>query len=262
MTKQKTINMSNILRITMETQILEELGLTKNEVKVYLALLELGSTPAGKLIKKVGMHRGIVYDLIDLLIDKGLVSYVIKANRKYFEANDPERLKEYLESKKQELEKKQMDLDKLIPELQLKRQISKEEQEGTIFKGKKGLKSIFEDILNDKKEWLVFGATGKFKDIFHAYFIQFHNRRAKSKIPLRIIFKDEIRKQRREIDLKLCNIKYLPDSYLTPSTTFIYGNKVAIINWSTEPMAFLMRSKQVADSYRSFFDVLWKTATP
>ena len=56
----------------MDTQILQEIGLTKNETKVYLALIELGSTPAGRLIKKVGMHRGIVYDLIDLLTDKGL----------------------------------------------------------------------------------------------------------------------------------------------------------------------------------------------
>jgi len=243
----------------MNTQILEELGLTKNEVKVYLALLELGSTPAGKLIKKVGMHRGIVYDLVDLLSNKGLVSYVIKANRKYFEAHDPERLKEYLESKKSDLEQKKDELDKIIPELQLKRALSKEEQEGTIYKGKKGLKSIFEDIINEKKEWCVFGATGRFKELFHAYFIHFHNKRAKARIPLKIIFKEEVRKQNRK--LKLCKIKYLPDSYITPSTTYIYGDKIVIINWSIEPIAFLMRSKQVADSYRSFFDILWKTAT-
>ena len=70
----------------MDTTLLEELGLTKNESKVYLALLELGSTAAGPLIKKIGMHRAAVYDIIDLLTGKGLVSYVIKANRKYFEA--------------------------------------------------------------------------------------------------------------------------------------------------------------------------------
>lgn len=246
----------------MDTQILEELGLTKNEIKIYLALLELGSTPAGKLIKKVGMHRGIVYDLIDLLIDKGLVSYVITANRKCFEAHDPERLREYLDTKKQELELKQNELNKLIPILQQKRQLAHEEQEGTIFKGKKGLKSVFEDILHEKKEWFVFGATGQFKEIFNAYFIHFHNRRAKAKIPLKILFQEEIRQQHREKELKLVKIKYLSNSYISPSTTFIYDDKVVIINWSVEPMAFLMRSKQVADSYKSFFDLLWKTAKP
>lgn len=246
----------------MDTSLLEELGLTKNEIKVYLALLELGSTPAGPLIKKVGMHRAAVYDIIDLLTNKGLVSYVVKANRKYFEAQDPDRLLEYLESKKQDLIEKEEKLKQLLPELQLKRKLSKEEQEGTLYKSKKGLKSIFEDILKDGEPWFVFGASGRFKELFNAYFIHFHDRRAKLKIPLKIIFNEEVREQKKEEELKSCHIKYLPNSYISPSTTYIYGDKVAIINWSSDPMAFVMRSKLVADSYKSFFGILWKTATP
>lgn len=244
----------------MNTVLLEELGFTKNEIKIYLALLELGSTPAGLLIKKVGMHRAAVYDIISMLTDKGLVSYIIKANRKYFEAQDPDRLLEYLESKKQEITDKEAELKKILPELQLKRKLSSEEQEGALYRSKKGLKSVFEDILKEKKPWLVFGATGKFKELFHAYFIHFHEKRAKLKIPLKIIFNNNVRKQKRETELKLCRIRYLPDSYLSPSTTFIYGDKVVIINWSPDPVAFLMRSRQVADSYKSFFEILWKTA--
>ena len=77
----------------MDTQsTLESLGLTKNEVKTYLALLELGSVPAGPLIKKLGMHRAAVYNLLDILIEKGLVHFVSKANRKNFEALKPEKL--------------------------------------------------------------------------------------------------------------------------------------------------------------------------
>jgi|SRR3989344_9353430 len=244
----------------MEIKLLEGLGLTKNEIRLYIALLELGTAPAGVLIKKVGMYRATVYDIINLLIDKGLVSYVIKANRKYFEAQDPSRLLEYLDSKKQDLIKKENELKKIIPELRLKRKLSKEEQEGMIYKGKKGLKSIFEDILKEKKPWFVFGATGQFKEMFHAYFIHFHNRRTKLKIPLKIIFNEKIREEKREKELKLCKIKYLPESYITPATTFIYNDKVVIINWSIEPIAFLIRSNRTADSYRSFFDILWKTA--
>ena len=244
----------------MELESLEGLGLTGNEAKIYVALLELGSTPAGPLIKKVGMHRAAVYDTIDLLIEKGLVSYVIKANRKYFEAQDPERLFEFLESEKQGLNEKETELKKLLPELQLKRKLSKEPQEGTVYKGKKGLKSVFEDILKEKKPWFVFGATGKFKELFHAYFIHFHERRARLKVPLKIIYNEEIKREKREKELKLFEIRYLPKTYITPSTTYVYGDKVVVINWGVEPIAFLMRSKQVADSYKSFFDLLWKTA--
>ena len=63
---------------------LKDFGLTQNEEKVYLKLLEIGSSSAGLLIKKTGMHRAAVYDNIDSLTEKGLVSHVIKANRKYF----------------------------------------------------------------------------------------------------------------------------------------------------------------------------------
>ena len=167
---------------------------------------------------------------------------------------------EYIETKKLELSEREKQLDILIPEIQKIRKISKEEQEGTIYKGKKGLKSIFEDILKEKKPWFVFGATGQFKEIFHAYFMHFHEKRAKLKIPLNIIFSEKIRIEKRETQIKFINFKYLPESFITPSTTYIYGDKVAIIIWSGEPMAFLIRSNQVASSYKSFFDALWNIA--
>lgn len=244
----------------MNGKILEYLGLTGNEIKVYLALLRLGSVPAGVLIKESKMHRAAVYDLIEMLIEKGLVSFVIKANRKYFEAQEPGRLLELVEAKKMELDEREGELKVFISELKNVRKISKEEQEGSVYKGKKGLKSIFEDILNERKPWFVFGATGRFKEIFNAYFIHFHAKRAKLKISLKIIFSEDLKSQSREKELKFSDIKYIPKNYLTPSTTFIYGDKVAIINWSDEPMAFLMRSKSVANSYRTFFELLWGIA--
>ena len=78
---------------------LQEADLTGNEAKIYLALLELGSALAGEITKKSGINRTNVYDALDRLIEKGIVSYVITANRKYFEATNPERIISYLEEK-------------------------------------------------------------------------------------------------------------------------------------------------------------------
>ncbi len=244
----------------MDTQILEQIGLTKNEIKVYLALLELGNTSAGLLIKKLGMHRSLVYELIDLLINKGLVSFVIAANRKQFQAENPEKLIKFLTQKKEELQDKEKELKKILPELLLKKQLSAEQQEGSMYKGKKGLQSIYEDIIKEKKTWYAFGATGKLKEVFPFYFIHLHKRREKLKIPLKIIFNEKIRKERREKELKQTQIRYLPESFITPSTTYIYADKVIIIMWSNEPLAFMIKSKSVADSYKAFFEVLWKNA--
>lgn len=243
--------------------LLESLGLSKNEAKTYLALLKLGSVPAGPLIKALGMHRAAVYNLLDILIDKGLVHYVIQANRKYFEAQAPKRLLEIIEEKKQRLEKEEEQLQELLPGLEMQRKLSQESQEGTIYKGKKGLKSIFEDILNyPNQEFLVMGASGKFKELFGAYFIHLHNRRVANKIKMRILYSQSMKKEKREKELKLAEVRYLPETNITPSTTFIYGDKVVIIMWSDTPLAFLMRSRNAAESYKTFFDLLWQTAEP
>ena len=59
--------------------------LAKNESKLYLSLLELGSASATQLIQKSGLHRAVVYDILERLIEKGLASFVIKGRKKYFE---------------------------------------------------------------------------------------------------------------------------------------------------------------------------------
>ena len=240
----------------MDTKILEELGLTKNEVKVYINLLELGNTPAGPLIKRVGMHRAAVYNLLDLLIDKGLVSYILKSNRRHFSADDPKRLTEYLETKRMLLNEKATQLKKLIPKLRIKKQLTTKEQEGTIFMGKRGIKSILEDVLQQKKEWLVFGAEGKFKKLFPWYFNHHHEKRSKLKIHLRMICNESLRKR----VLPFAKVRYLPKNYISPATTYIYSNTVVIIIWEPTPEAFVMKSGQVAESYRNFFELLWNVA--
>src|SRR3989338_647839 len=62
----------------MEAKILTEIGLTQKESEVYLALVELGSSSASNIIQKTGFHRAVVYDLLERLIEKGLVGHVVK----------------------------------------------------------------------------------------------------------------------------------------------------------------------------------------
>lgn len=242
--------------------VLEEIGLAGNEVKVYLALLELGSALAGEITKKSGVNRTNVYDALDRLIEKGLVSYVIMANRKYFQASSPERIVKFLDEREEDIKRKKELINSIIPELEIKRKLSKEEQEATIYKGKKGLKSIAEDILNTKKVLLVFGAEGKFVEFFTHYAEQWHMRRGKLKIRLKIIYNEKLRAKKSKAKFPLSHIKFNKNLYETPATTWIYGDKVAIIVWSEQPLVTLIRSKEVAKSYRQFFNVLWNNSKP
>ncbi len=56
----------------MDIRILEDIGLTNAEIKVYLALLELGTSTAGPVLSKTGLQNSVVHMTLARLIDKGI----------------------------------------------------------------------------------------------------------------------------------------------------------------------------------------------
>ncbi|MCF7871492.1 hypothetical protein K9L97_00480 [Candidatus Woesearchaeota archaeon] len=241
----------------MDNTILVKAGLTPQESKVYLHLIELGTTSAGPLIKKAGLHRAVVYNLLDLLINKGLVSYIIKRKKKYFQAEAFNKLTEFIKNKKSELEKQEEEIQRIIPEMEKIRSVG-QQLEGAVYEGKNGLKNIFEDIIKQKNHFYVWGASGSFKKLFPTYFNNFHKTRIKLKISMSIIFSEKIRIEQREQELQSCKIKYISDEYINPSTTYVYGSRVVIIHWSEKPLAFMIKQQEIAEAYKKYFKLLWE----
>ncbi len=241
-----------------DISVLERIGLTKNDRKVYLTLIELGVSTVSDIVKKTGMHRSYVYDILDKLIDLGLVGFVIKNNKKYFEVSVPEKIIELLESKEQEIKQNKQEIEKVLPELRKRQNISAVKQEAKIFLGKQGIQTILEDILATKKDFVAFGAEGKFKDIFKWYFDNWQKRRLKQKIKYKIIYNEKLKEERPTKEQKLIETRFLPEKYEFPATTIIYANKVAIITWEPNPIAFLLENEQTAKSFTNHFEILWK----
>jgi len=245
----------------MSTQsILEQVGLTGNETKVYLALLDLGSALAGEITKKCGVNRTNVYDALDRLMEKGLASFVVQANRKYFEAAPVNQIIHHLEEQEKEINNKKEAVQGILENLSARRKLGKQPLEATIYKGKKGLRSVAEDVLQEGKELLAFGATGRFVEEFGHYAEQWHLRRGQLGITAKIIFHEKTRERREHKEWKHIQMRFHPTIKETPSTVWIYGEKVAIVVWGEQPLVTLIRSKQVAHSYKAFFDVMWKQA--
>lgn len=231
--------------------MLVELGLTESESKVYLALLELGPSLAGQISRKTGIHRRNIYDITERLIQKGLIGYIVKNNRRLFEAASPQRLKEILKEKQQELEES-------MPNLTLLYQKTKEKQETNFYKGIEGLKTIFQEQLKIEgkdKEILILGASASAFEVLPFYFKGYDNDRVKNKIKVRIIASEKLNKK-----IPLSEIRYLPQKYANPLAINIYGNKVAIILWKKSPIAIVIKEQEIADSYRKYFELVWKTA--
>ena len=78
---------------------LKELGLTDNESKVYLALLQFGTLSPTKLAEKTGLHRSYIYDTLERLLERGIVNTLLLDNRKTYQAVDPKALREIFELK-------------------------------------------------------------------------------------------------------------------------------------------------------------------
>lgn len=230
-------------------QELKQAGLTDNESKVYLALIDLGPSLAGQIARKTGIHRRTVYDAIEMLIQKGLVGYIQKNNRKMFQASNPDRLLEIIREK-------QNLLLPFVESLQQKYSSTKEKEETNFYKGKEGLKTIFEDQLNSK-EILILGASPKAYEILQFYFKWYDKARKQKKIRARIIAQSkEIKKSR----IPLAEIKYLPQKYSNPVSVNVYNDKTAIILWAKEPIAISIKNKEIADAYKTYFELMWKIA--
>jgi len=247
--------------MTENIDILKEFGVTEKEAKLYLALLKLGSATSGELMRELGYYSKTIYQILDKLMAKGLVSYIIKANIKYFEAVDPEKFLDILKEQEVQLKTKEEKIKKIMPELKAIRKLAKAPQEANVYVGKKGLKSIFEDQLKQKGEILVLGGGGNFKRAFEFYYDQWHKKRIKEKIKLKLLWNEKLRNKKKEIlRIPLLEVKFLPKEFDNPAPAIIYNDKVAITIWSEIPIATLIRSKEVANSYRSYFKLLWGIA--
>ena len=231
-------------------EVLIKSGMSDGEAKVYLALLELGPSLAGRISRKTGTHRRNVYDITERLIKKGLVGYIIQNNRRLFEAVSPEKV---LYS----IKEKEKDFVEALPNLKLIYERAKEKHETNFYKGTEGLKSIFRDQLDDnkQKEILILGASKSAFDVLPFYFKWYDKDRAKKKIKVKIIASEEFEKK-----IPLSEIRYLPEKYANPLAINIYKDKVALILWRKNPFAILIKEEEIANSYRQYFELMWRIA--
>ncbi len=243
----------------MDTE-LREIGLTKNEAKVYKTLLRGGSLLAGEITSRSGVHRRNVYDAIERLLEKGLVSFTLSNNKKLFEATSPHRLLAIIEERRRELKEKELAIKRILPELEkIRSSPHYEKQEVKYFKGIEGLKSIYEDILKTKKGYLGYGPSGHIEKRLRIYMKHFAEGRVKAKIHFKSVYNESSRGKPFTKN-PMVDVRYLPDEVISHATIRIYGDKVAIMIVSGTPLAILIENKKIAESYRKYFEVIWQAA--
>ena len=242
----------------MEIEDLINLGFNKNESIVYLSLIKFGISEASAIIKDTKFHKNIVYDNLEKLIDKGLVTYIIEGGIKKFKTANPKTLIQLFEEEQKILEGKKILAKKISEEINKTINSKKEKSSAAIYRGIKGIKSFYESTL-EEVDYVVFGAPEKsIKIMGEIFWKNYTIKRIDKNIKVKMIFNNTIKSFGEKIKNNKTLIKYFDKEFEPLTETHIQKDKVAIIVWNDEPTLILIQDKTVADSYIKYFNKMWK----
>jgi len=229
--------------------ILEKLGLEQQEVKTYLALLDLGEATATKLAERTGLGRVHMYQIVNRLIEKGIASYIIKNNVKYFSASDPEALLK-------DIQQKEQDLQKIIPELKARQNRFIHETKVEIFRGREGINTILKMVVRDQKQYYILGGSQEACSLFKLENIIMVRNAERAKLSGKILA--------RENDLFFIgnneDFRFIPNDLISSTTQMLWGTKTAIFVWTEPYYAILVDNKEVTEGNIATFRYLWRKA--
>ena len=232
---------------------LRMLGFSDNETKIYLTLLRIGESKAGRLAKESFLERTSTYNALKKLQEKGLVSSIIDANSKVFCAADPNRIVEFF-MEKQEQSKN------LVQKLQAMKKFEREKESILKFRGYMGVKNVLNDILETLKngeEYLILGSEGQLSERMPVFAKIFVARKDARKLKTRILVREDSTKHNMS---KYTKTRYMPQEYVNPTVISIYEKKVSMILWSEIPEAIIIDDSGTALTFKSYFESLWKNA--
>ncbi|MBN1385802.1 hypothetical protein JW968_02365 [Candidatus Woesearchaeota archaeon] len=235
---------------------LEDFGLTEKETRVYLANLKIGTSKVNEIAKKANILRETTYAVLRSLIEKGLVSHVIKSGIKYFEAVDPSELINILEEKKTKIES-------ILPDLIDMKMSVMEKPEITVYEGKTGLKTILDMIIKDKPRELLQLSSADILETLQFYFPHWIKKRIENKIKTRILNQKTAKMiyYKRTGKEALREVRFLPANFKITTSNFIYNNKIAIMTMKADNIIGVMiENKDIVDTEKSQFEFIWKNS--
>lgn len=244
----------------MIINVLQELGLAKNEARIYETLLREGECGVSTISAKAEINRRNVYDSLNRLIEKGLIFEIRSANENGYRAVDPQKLRELLSEK-------QRKLDDVFAEMEGLYKSTPHSEEVFVYKGVEGLKNYLRDVLRVSEDIYTIGGAGMLTDpklkIFMEHFL---SETDKQGINFNILFNHEVRKADWLSTFPRLHHRFLPKEYTAKATIDIFGDHVVLLPIVTldgfnELSTFtVIVNKQVAEAFRVWFKFMWSVS--
>lgn len=240
---------------------LTELGLSQGEARVFVSLLRLGPARVGAIVREARVSYSKVYDVLDRLAAKGLVSHVTVGSVRHFNAVEPYRLADYLRKKEEALAKQKQLAASLVPELV--HVANRNRQSGAeIFTGDRGLRTAYEILLKDASENDVlryFYPFNGYHPVATPFYSRLHLFQKEKKVIQRgigtVAFSQS--EHYREMAGKV-NMRFVP--FPLPGTMDVFGDKLLLVSWEARA-GILVTSKEIADHFARYFDSVWEIAS-
>lgn len=253
----------------MIDKLLQEIGMSENEAKLYVVLLRYGQQPITFLSKKAGLNRGLGYVLLHSLLEKGLVTKSSKGKVLSFAALEPSQLLTYLENKKKEIDQKKEHVQSMLGQLTAIQNPLTSKPKIRFFDGRQGAKTVLETILNAETKTLqAFLSVRDIIDFVGEDFIRnFMESLAKREHTV-----EAIRTQEKKMEKTLDTnnyfitdnkqhraIRFASPELTFPMTIFLFDDKVAIISSPKEDFALIIESKEYVEMQKKLFQMLWSS---
>ena len=237
------------------------IGFSQKEASVYLALLELGKRTVSPIARKSGINRTTVYDILESLVAKSLVSISGKEPLQEYVAESPDKILKIVEEgitrKQQEFKEAQS----LVPQLKSMHNVT-DRPKVMFYEGTEGLKQVYEDTLTSHEPIRAYANVREMHAALPDYFPKYYKRRTNHGIKIRaIIPSNEAGKERASKDKEENRETALvpPDKvYFSPEIN-IYNNKVMIASWK-EKLGIIIESKEITEAMKSIFELAWAEA--
>ncbi|OGF28302.1 hypothetical protein A2477_03365 [Candidatus Falkowbacteria bacterium RIFOXYC2_FULL_47_12] len=247
----------------MLNDLFQNLGFSDKESEIYIILLKSGTATAGDISRKTNINRTTVYDILENLMQKGLVSKYKKGGKTFFNTFEPKHLLTYLDREKEEyakrIEKQKEKTQQLLPQIISLQNLKNAKPKVQFFEGEKGMREAYEDTLDSKEIILAYANVETMHKGLPNFFPEYYARRAKNKVFIRAILpQNTLSIERSKYNQEeMRRTKFLPSQDMTFSPEVnIYDNKMLIASWE-EKMAVIIESKELADLQKIIFNLLW-----
>jgi len=245
--------MAKMGKMAGETEVLQELGLTANEAKLYFLLVRQGTMKATNLAEESGLQRRSVYDTLQQLERKGMVGKSDVAGVAVFSPSPPSSLLSFLDEKRNSAEK-------LLPSLS--RSFEAESRVGaSVMHGIQGVKTVLADILATRSEFCVYYGQLQTYDALPKYMQLYHEKRQKLGIKARYVLLDTPNARERAKTIPLAEFKFIDPSSPSPGVWWTYADRLALVLWHKEPTIILIRSKDLAATFKKTFELEFNSKT-